>query len=157
MTVIKEHYLHGKHNDESVDEDGVFIGERHIAVIDGVTSKSALDLWRPTPGVVSKNAVLHALATAEGGPTVGRTSAARGSLAAEEASTGTSTNASPNVSPNTSSNKKAAYASWPMRRLQHHIDGMLRAQYATKPKADADFFRLHPVERLQANAVVYSA
>ena len=176
MTVIKEHYLHGKHNDESVDEDGIFIGERHIAVIDGVTSKSVLSLWQPTPGVVAKNTVMHALATAEERfvgrasidregpaaerrPMAGEDSVAEGRFMVGENSIVGKNSMSKKASAaeHASASGKAAYESWPMRRLQRHIDGMLRAQYTTNPKADADFFRIHPIERLQANAVGYSA
>ena len=43
MRVI-ESFIRGKYSDQSLCEDGIFIGSKIVAVIDGVTSHGAL-LW----------------------------------------------------------------------------------------------------------------
>lgn len=51
----------GKHGDPLLNEDGLFIGQRYLAVVDGVTSKAEYNLWHPSPGVVAKDLLLAAL------------------------------------------------------------------------------------------------
>ncbi|MBT1165194.1 hypothetical protein [Bifidobacterium simiarum] len=64
---IVESVTYGKHGDPSRNEDGLFIGDAFVAVVDGVTSKCRLDLWRPSPGVVARRLLLEALSSADAG------------------------------------------------------------------------------------------
>ncbi|MBW3087467.1 hypothetical protein KIH77_01740 [Bifidobacterium sp. 82T24] len=60
MDVIEE-FTHGKHRDQSLNEDGYYIGGGFAAVIDGVTSKASERIWMPAPGVVAKDTLIAAL------------------------------------------------------------------------------------------------
>lgn len=138
MTItVSERYLHGKHGDETLDEDGIFVGRTFAAVVDGVTSKSRMNLWTPSPGVVAKNTVIETIAAMD-----------------VETDTGVSAETFLHEDPEQDG---ASEEAWGMRAMQRRIDKALRARYRTHPTRSADFFATHPVERLQANAVVYSA
>ncbi len=138
MTItVNERYLHGKHGDEALDEDGIFVGHTFAAVIDGVTSKSRMNLWNPSPGVVAKNTVIETIADMD-----------------VETDTGVSAETFLHEDPEQDG---ASEEAWGMRAMQRRIDKALRARYRTHPTCSTDFFATHPVERLQANAVVYSA
>lgn len=61
---IIEHLIVGKKQDQNFCEDGIFINEHFIAVIDGVTSKGT-HLWNGfTSGVYAKNIILNYLVDA---------------------------------------------------------------------------------------------
>lgn len=138
MTItVSERYLHGKHGDETLDEDGIFVGRTFAAVVDGVTSKSRMNLWTSSPGVVAKNTVIETIAAMD-----------------VETDTGVSAETFLHEDPEQDG---ASEEAWGMRAMQRRIDKALRARYRTHPTRSADFFATHPVERLQANAVVYSA
>lgn len=132
---ITEQYLHGKHGSEALNEDGIFVGRTFAAVIDGVTSKSTMGLWSPTPGVIAKNTVLEAITTMD-----------------VEMDTGISTE-----SFLTNPQGNGQDTAWGMRAVQRRIDNALHAHYRTHPSRDEQFFATHPTERLQTNAVIYSA
>lgn len=119
----------GKHGDPSLNEDGLFVGDAYIAVIDGVTSKAEYDLWHPSPGVVAKDTLLAALCKCD-------------TKDADSLNYPDSTN---------------TLMPLDMRGMQHALDAALRTQYSSDPSQPAEFFATQPVERLQANAVVYSA
>ncbi|OZG60322.1 hypothetical protein BLEM_2011 [Bifidobacterium lemurum] len=57
---ILESQTVGKHGDLSLNEDGLFVGDAYVAVIDGVTSKAKYNLRRPSPGVLTKETLLTA-------------------------------------------------------------------------------------------------
>lgn len=61
---IIETFTQGKNNIEEFNEDGLYIGEHYLAVIDGVTNKSENEIWFPTPGVFVKNLIKKALSSA---------------------------------------------------------------------------------------------
>ncbi|KAB8293538.1 hypothetical protein [Bifidobacterium avesanii] len=111
MHVI-EQCCRGKHADQSLNEDGMLVGDAFAVVTDGVTSKSERRPWSPSGGVVAKDLLLEAVA---GLP-----------------------------------------ADADMRGVQRAVDDRFRAAYRAHPQGPA-FFERNPVERLQANAVVFSA
>lgn len=138
---VLEQYTHGKHGDPALNEDGLFVGDTYAAVVDGVTSKSTANIWHPTPGVVAHTIALQAIERADA---------------------------------------DARNATVIMRDMQQRIDSALRAQYnmlasaaqsamstaalTTAQSATSDqqqfdeaYFRAHPNDRLQLNAVIYSA
>ena len=63
MIKIKEKFLCGKRQDQDLCEDGIFIGEHFVAVVDGVTSKGTLR-WQGdmTSGRFAKETILRTLA-----------------------------------------------------------------------------------------------
>lgn len=121
MKVI-ERCCRGKHADQTLNEDGLFVGDAFVgdafvgktfaAVVDGVTGKSVRRPWRPSGGVVAKDLMLDVLA--------------------------------------------ALPADAGMREVQRSVDERFREAYRTHPLGSS-FFEREPLERLQANAVVYSA
>ena len=139
MTItVNERYLHGKHGgDETLDEDGIFVGHTFAAVVDGVTSKSRMNPWNPSPGVVAKNTVIETIAAMD-----------------VETDTGVSEETFLHEDPEQAD---ANEETWGMRAMQRRIDKALRARYRTHPTHNEDYFATHPLERLQANAVVYSS
>ncbi|TPF85451.1 hypothetical protein BW13_10815 [Bifidobacterium sp. UTCIF-37] len=108
---IIEQCCQGKHTDQTLNEDGLFVSDRFAAVVDGVTGKSVRHPWDPSGGVVAKDTMLDALA----------------SLSADAG----------------------------MRDVQYLVDERFRAAYQAHPLGPS-FFEHEPLERLQANAVVYS-
>lgn len=139
---IAEQRTLGKREDARLNEDGIYAndcGNGFIAVVDGVTSKSTANIWDPTPGVVAKDTILAAL--------------------------------------------RRAHPETDLRGMQRLIDGALREKYHSMDMAVAginacgtdtraegnndngtrtggsllDHVRNHPNDRLQANAVIYSA
>ena len=60
MRIIEQKIL-GKCPDQALCEDGLFVGEHFIAVVDGVTSKKALSAGSPTGGVLARRAILKLL------------------------------------------------------------------------------------------------
>ena len=63
---IIEKFLASKTNDMAHCEDGIYIGQHYIAVIDGVTTKGKL-LWNgKTSGYYAKEIIMHALDDLEG-------------------------------------------------------------------------------------------
>ncbi|PJM74060.1 hypothetical protein CS006_02645 [Bifidobacterium primatium] len=127
MNIIEE-FTHGKHRDQSLNEDGYFIGGGFVAVVDGVTSKASERIWMPTPGVVAKDTLLAALEQI------------------------VQSQPSPYAWPNAQLTSNAPAA---MRAMQQRLDAALHDRYEASPLSP-DFFRQHPTERLQANMVVYS-
>ena len=111
MKVI-ERCCRGKHADQTLNEDGLFVGDAFAAVVDGVTGKSVRRPWRPSGGVMAKDLMLDVLA-------------------------GLPSDAG-------------------MREVQRSVDERFREAYRTHPLGSS-FFEREPLERLQANAVVYSA
>lgn len=151
MDVIEE-FTHGKHRDQSLNEDGYYIGGGLVAVIDGVTSKASERIWMPTPGVVAKNTVIKALNDIVADASV--TSTATTSTAA----TSTNTTAAAYMAkdtPATYTTTKDAPSPIDMREMQRRLDDALHARYESSPLSPT-FFRQHPTERLQANVVIYS-
>lgn len=136
MATVIEQYLYGKHGSETLDEDGLFIGRTFMAVVDGVTSKSTMNLWNPTPGVVAKNTVIETIATMD-----------------VETDTGVSAETFLHDDPEQDGTSEAA---WGMRATQRRIDNALRARYRNHQTHSEQFFATHPTEQLQANAVIYS-
>ena len=139
---IAEQRTLGKRENARLNEDGIYAndcGNGFIAVVDGVTSKSTANIWNPTPGVVAKDTILAAL--------------------------------------------RRAHPETDLRGMQRLIDGALREKYRSMDMAAAginacgtdtrvegnsengtctggsllDHVRNHPNDRLQANAVIYSA
>ncbi|NMM93127.1 hypothetical protein G1C95_0312 [Bifidobacterium sp. DSM 109957] len=154
----------GKHGDPSLNEDGLFIGSAYVAVIDGVTSKAEYDLWHPSPGVVAKDTLLAALRDCDAkdaatpaadmtgmAPTV-EYSGSSGYDDRNDGDNGNKHDDFPNGPDSTN-----ALIPFDMRGMQHALDSALLAQYSCNSSQSAEFFATHPVERLQANAVVYSA
>ena len=111
MKVI-ERCCRGKHADQTLNEDGLFVGDAFAAVVDGVTGKSVRRPWRPSGGVMAKDLMLDVLA-------------------------GLPSDAG-------------------MREVQRSVDERFREAYRTHPLGSS-FFEREPLERLQANAVVYGA
>ena len=68
MSVLESSTI-GKHGDPLLNEDGLFVGQRYLAVVDGVTSKAEYDLWHPSPGVVAKDLLLAVLRDLDSGKT----------------------------------------------------------------------------------------
>ncbi|PLS30361.1 hypothetical protein Uis1B_1848 [Bifidobacterium margollesii] len=60
-----ESATYGKHGDSSLNEDGLFVGDAFVAVVDGVTSKCRLVRWNPSPGVIARESLLETLAVAD--------------------------------------------------------------------------------------------
>lgn len=61
MIELIEKYLIGKHPDQTLCEDGIFINQHFAAVIDGVTSKSRQKRNRLTSGCHAKEIILNEL------------------------------------------------------------------------------------------------
>ena len=139
MDVIEE-FTHGKHRDQSLNEDGYYIGGGLVAVIDGVTSKASERIWMPTPGVVAKDTVIKALNDIIADASVTSTAT-------------TSTNTTDTAATYTTA--KGAPSPIDMREMQRRLDDALHARYESSPLSPT-FFRQHPTERLQANVVIYS-
>lgn len=58
---IIERFIKGKREDDSLCEDGLYVGEHFIAVIDGVTAKGEPLKNGASSGCEAKNVLLHAL------------------------------------------------------------------------------------------------
>ncbi|MCT4396440.1 hypothetical protein [Periweissella beninensis] len=105
---IIEAFSASKINNHALNEDGIFYNDAYVAVIDGVTNKASHSIWRPSPGVFTKNVLLDALRTMP--------------------STFTATNA------------------------YHYLNQVLAKQYP-----NLNYFTKNAKQRLQANAIIYSA
>ncbi|OXM99713.1 hypothetical protein [Bifidobacterium vansinderenii] len=181
MRILEQRTL-GKRADARLNEDGLYIGEitpgtgnitgkdgiragnnGFAAVVDGVTSKSTTGIWHPSPGVVAKDAILEALRAAP------RDTDMRGmqrlideALRAEyarcretldgrdfpaeettEAQGETATGASTSPVTSTATGRSNAAVESPTTVGQ-------------SSEAKLAYFRDHPNDRLQANAVIYS-
>lgn len=138
---IIEQYCQGKRSDQSLNEDGLIVTGDFAAVVDGVTSKSIRHLWRPSGGVVAKNLALEAIADLPADADMRQVQSAIDAKfqAAYRSRADTRTHGSPN--PGDDADTKAAYG--------HADDSPAACDYAV--------FEREPVERLQANVVVYSA
>ena len=165
MTAVRilESQTVGKHGDPSLNEDGLFIGNAYLAVIDGVTSKAEYNLWHPSPGVVAKDTLLAALHNGDARDAATLAADMTGTAPTmkysrpsdyDDRNGGGSSkyDDSPNALDSTN-----AFMPFDMRGMQHALDSTLLAEYSRNPSQSAEFFATHPVERLQANAVVYSA
>lgn len=62
---IIESFTESKRGIEELNEDGFFISDDYVAVIDGVTSKSKEKIWSPSPGAYAKNVAIQALKDAD--------------------------------------------------------------------------------------------
>lgn len=58
-----EHYIEGKYDDQTLCEDGLFIAEDCVAVIDGVTSQTGYRFQEMYGGCFAKNLILECLET----------------------------------------------------------------------------------------------
>ena len=65
---VVESFSAGKRRDPALNEDGIFVGNRFAAVVDGVTSKSITGVWHPSPGVVARRVLLQAMQDADAAP-----------------------------------------------------------------------------------------
>ncbi|WP_241519610.1 hypothetical protein [Bifidobacterium callitrichidarum] len=143
---IIEQYCQGKRNDQSLNEDGLIVTDDFAAVVDGVTSKSIRHLLRPSGGVIAKNLALETIADLPANADMRQVqSAIDGRLREAYRSTGRRTHdPAPSDAPANSRDEaagaEAAYG--------HAGDSPVIRDYAV--------FEREPVERLQANAVVYS-
>ncbi|MBW3089975.1 hypothetical protein [Bifidobacterium miconisargentati] len=138
---IIEQYCQGKRSDQSLNEDGLIVTGDFAAVVDGVTSKSIRHLWRPSGGVVAKNLALEAIAELPADADMRQVQSAIDAKfqATYRSRADTRTHGSPN--PSDDADTKATYG--------HADDSPAACDYAV--------FEREPVERLQANVVVYSA
>ncbi|MBT1169642.1 hypothetical protein [Bifidobacterium sp. SO4] len=138
---IIEQYCQGKRSDQSLNEDGLIVTGNFAAVVDGVTSKSIRHLWRPSGGVVAKNLALETIAKLPADADMRQVQRAIDGRfqTAYRSRADTRTHGSPN--PSDDADTKAAYG--------HTDDSPAACDYAV--------FEREPVERLQTNAVVYSA
>lgn len=136
MNIIEQSTI-GKRGSAELNEDALFVGRAYAAVVDGVTSKSVANLWRPSPGVAARTAIVGALAWLDGAApdaTMRETQhAIDAALLAQYGPRDPAGAGAVSQSP------------------------FIDAQAAAAHHANAAFFDAHPLERLQANAVVYSA
>lgn len=58
---IIEQYIQGKKTNQEECEDGLFVGEHYIAVVDGATSKSDMDWGGSKSGKIAKDLIIEAL------------------------------------------------------------------------------------------------
>ncbi len=63
MQGTMEHYMEGKYDDQTLCEDGLFIGDHCVAVIDGVTSQTGYKFQGMYGGCFAKNIILNCLKT----------------------------------------------------------------------------------------------
>lgn len=143
---IIERYCQGKRNDQSLNEDGFIVTDDFAAVVDGVTSKSIRYLWRPSGGVIAKNLALETIAALPAEADMRQVqSAIDGRLREAYRSTGTRDHGpAPSGAP-ANSRDEATDA----EVMYGHTGG-------SPVTHDYAVFEREPVERLQANAVIYS-
>lgn len=63
MTKVIEQFSLGKHQNQLLNEDGLYVSEQFVAVIDGVTSKTTAQIWKPSPGVIATHTLINSLSS----------------------------------------------------------------------------------------------
>ena len=158
--IILEQYTHGKHGDPARNEDGLYAGHAYVAVVDGVTSKSSANIWKPTPGVVARDITLRAIADADADLDMrGMQQQIDRALRAQYSQPTT-------ISPEhttSSLQTMSSHGTMPSRETMSSEQTTPSQQttpassmVASRPLTE-EYFRTHPNDRLQINAVIYSS
>ncbi|KFI88284.1 MULTISPECIES: hypothetical protein [Bifidobacterium] len=161
MRVI-EQYCRGKRPDQSLNEDGLAITDGFAAVVDGVTSKSIRHLWRPCGGAVAKDLVLETIAALPDSATMRQTQLAidtrfqRAYREYRESCSTAEERFAVDSNSNHNHNRGNVYTGNRTGNGDHTGN---RTDGDSRGRADDPYtiFEHEPIERLQANAVVYSA
>ncbi|WP_223847986.1 hypothetical protein [Bifidobacterium reuteri] len=161
MRVI-EQYCRGKRPDQSLNEDGFAITDGFAAVVDGVTSKSIRHLWRPSGGVVAKDLALETIAALPASATMRQAQHAidarfrRAYREYRESCSTAEERFAVDSNSNHNHNRGNVYTGNRTGNGDHTGN---RTDEDSRGRADDPYtiFEHEPIERLQANAVVYSA
>lgn len=160
MRVI-EQYCRGKRPDQSLNEDGFAITDEFAAVVDGVTSKSIRHLWRPSGGVVAKDLALETIVALPDSATMRQTQLAidarfqrayreyRESCGAADERFTDRDHTGNRTTDSTSNRNSNSTGGHTTNSTDEDSQGLADDPYT--------IFEREPIERLQANAVVYSA
>lgn len=185
MRILEQRTL-GKYGNERLNEDGLYIGETapdagniairggtcigdngFIAVVDGVTSKSTADIWSPSPGTVAKDEILEALRTASGDTDMRgmqrRIDEAlraryvqRRKVAAAKAKAVQTADENTGAKDGTKMSDMSTAAGTTSTGTPAITTGIPVSEAGAETGCELTYFRDHPNDRLQANAVIYS-